>query len=736
MASINPSNGKQITKPASGTRESNILQGLVTVAGEAAKAQFEAFAVRLADALISFCEVSGDAKEASASFNAANILKKNSYVLFFLFSTRIEESLKQAIAATEFPEFVIHEKTDDVLSLVPYEEMDKTLLLGSVSRPFDTEHEYQLNALGRRITHLLGRNELSLSQNPFRPAIFLNAFNEAWAEFDPDEKSHALILPLLRPDVFLELSPILTALNADLIARGVMPDMSETYRIKKSNTAQESTKSSDDPIDDATLDQLKRIFSAKGNTSDNKHAPSSPYRGDPLAAALQEHVIQATAASNQLLGYLAGVQKTMFDHHQTSSHSSSEQPNASILANIKNQAPHGALSQIDETTIDLLTKIFEVVFHDPNIPTEIKALIGFLQVPVLKAALIDKDFFFKHEHPARKLIDVLTKSSLNWDQSKGQDDPLYQTIKHNVKRVQAEFDQQIDVFSDVVSDLESFISEDDAVSEEALAQPITHALRQEKMGQATKAAKTDVSLRVGTGEVVAFVETFLEDKWVSVLTLAYSIKDEKPEALESAVKTMDDLVWSVKPKITMPERKELIAKLPTMLAMLNKWLNIVKLDDTERLQFFAELAECHASIVRAPLEISPQRQLEIAMEAAKKAAERRREKQIEEQPAPIPDASEETVQKLQRGTWVEFVQEDGTTKKVKLAWVSPLRSLYIFSTSDKVESFSLSAEEFALNLRDKRAEVVMVSGLVDRALVKAMQEVGANDPMMDTQTAA
>ncbi|HXA47311.1 MAG TPA: DUF1631 family protein, partial [Burkholderiaceae bacterium] len=409
-----------------------------------------------------------------------------------------------------------------------------------------------------------------------------------------------------------------------------------------------------------------------------------------------------------------------------------------MLAGIKAAAPQGAINRVDESTIDLLTKIFDVVFRDQNIPAEIKGLISFLQVPVLKAALVDKDFFFKEEHPARRLIELLTKTSVGWDQSKGQDDPLYQTIKRNVNRVQQDFDRQATVFSDVVSDLEDFLQQEESKSAEALSEPIAQALKQEKIIQATKAAKVEVSMRVGTGEVVAFVETFLEHKWIPVLTLAYSMKEEKPQAVESALKTMDDLIWSVKPKITMAERKELIAKLPSMLSMLNKWLNLVKLDDAERLQFFAELAECHASIVRAPLEMSPQRRLEIAMEVAKEAAERRLQKQAEQEsaPAPIVDDFTTNVEELERGMWFEFTQDDAPAKKVKLAWVSPMRSLYIFSNRDKTESFSLSAENLAQALRENRAQVIELGGLVDRAINEALETPSANDPDMITQSAA
>ncbi|HSY29676.1 MAG TPA: DUF1631 family protein, partial [Burkholderiaceae bacterium] len=75
-------------------------------------------------------------------------------------------------------------------------------------------------------------------------------------------------------------------------------------------------------------------------------------------------------------------------------------------------------------------------------------------------------------------------------------------------------------------------------------------------------------------------------------------------------------------------------------------------------------------------------------------------------------------------------------KKVKLSWVSPLRSLYIFTTSDKVESFSLSAEDLATTLREERAHVIQLGGLIDRAINEALEDASANDPEIHEQTAA
>ncbi|CAN5263877.1 DUF1631 domain-containing protein [soil metagenome] len=721
MASDTPVDAN-ITRTVPPSMRKEILRSLIPIATCAANAQIDAFAIRLTDALFTFSDQCNDAKDANLTFNAANLLKKNVYAFYYLASAHVEEALKEELLGAEHLSPLKKRETfDDKLSLVSYQEMDNKVVLGNIGRPIEAANSELLTVLCRRLSVVLGRSELSMSQNPFRPEVFVSAIHDAWREFDPTSESHDLILPLLKPFVFIDLAPILEAVNTALVERGVVPEMGG-YQIKKTN--EEQTAAKKDKLSDSEItEQLTRLFGGM------------EAQGGVASGDVQNQLLQATAASNQLLGYLAGVQKSMFTQPQAGP-GAVDMLSPALWQNIKAQAPQGALTRVDEKTIDLLTKIFDVVFNDKNIPAEIKGLIGYLQVPVLKAALTDKNFFFKDDHPARRLIDVISKSGLGLDQSKGQDDPLYQKMKHVVDRVQADSEAESTVFTDVVSDLESYINDDEAATTTAISTPITKALQQEKLGRASKSAKGQVSYRIGSGEVVAFLETFLEAKWVPVLTIAYSLEEEKPEVVENAVKTMDDLIWSVKPKITLDERKELISKLPTILASLNKWLNIIKWDDADRLQFFAELAECHASIVRAPLAISKERQLEIAVEVAKQAAERRLEKRAKALPEPVPDQADNDVTTLVRGMWLDYTVAAGDVKRVKLAWVSPMRSLYIFTTRGKEETFSVSAEELAQCFREKRAQTVLADGVIDRALSEALQSVGANDPKFHNLSAA
>jgi hypothetical protein len=76
--------------------------------------------------------------------------------------------------------------------------------------------------------------------------------------------------------------------------------------------------------------------------------------------------------------------------------------------------------------------------------------------------------------------------------------------------------------------------------------------------------------------------------------------------------------------------------------------------------------------------------------------------------------------------WFEFRTGD-SRRKVKLAWASPLRTLFIFSGADRREAFSLSAEKLATALHDGAARVLAIDGVVGQVLSEAMAQGAVND---------
>lgn len=741
-----------LTKPTGTVLQSRdaVLRGLIPLANHLVTSQIDAFSARLANAFLALSEQSMDAREANLSFNAGQLLKKNGYAFFYLASAGFEAVFRKEIDALLQGVKIVASNADVALTLVTYEEMDKKLALSRAGRTLELDSAEQYAALNMRFAHLMEHDALSIAQNPFRPEIFLHTIYSAWCEFDPEVNTHELVLPLLRADILFDLEPILNALNEALIAKGILPDLHESFRIRRSRNSERRKEVSPGDISQKLRNLLSGNAQAgavgqaggghgggvgSGGGSGTAGGFGGQQGGFAQTGSAQEGAVGSTPHSGfaqagepqtvaraELFQKLADLQKSVKMQQMMAG-----AQDVLRLSQMREQLPEFANTGIEKNTLDLLSQVFDSVFRNQAIPTQIKELISVLQIPVLKAALMDKEFFFQEEHPARRLVDLLSRYSLAWDQKKGQQDPLFQTMQRNVHRVQQEFDQEVALFDEVVNDLESFIQKEEKEAAEALQLPIKTALKKEKVKQAGIAATHEVSLRVGTGEVVAFVETFLEDRWTKVLTLAYSVKEEKPYAVEDAIKTMDDLIWSVKPKITLQQRQELLNRLPAILARLNKWLSLIKWEDADRVQFFADLAECHASIVRAPLDLSPERQIEIAVEVAQQAAERRLAKRAEAEgkaeaePAPPPDEHVDTVTELERGVWLEFTKKTGGSNKVKLAWVSPMRSLYIFTTGDKEKTFQVTAEELEQTFREKRAKILQLDRVVDRALTEALE---------------
>lgn len=742
--SSNPSDPQMARVQTPSSVPGEVWHVLVQQVTHLSVAQIDAFAARLANAFFAASEQIADARDANLTFNAGQLLKNNGYAFYYLASAALEKGFRAEVDALRAPTKQDVAAQDIALSLVSYEEMDQKLALGRASRAFELACAEELAALNMRLAHLLGQDTLNIAQNPFRPEVFLRILYGVWCEYCTDVDAHPHILPMLRADILFDLQAILRSLNETLVLRGVLPDLQESYRIKKSASASHSESGdnqSTQPHENAESGQqrmaekLRQYFS--GGAHDGQRLQGilggQPIHQSGAEAALGSAAGAYNPAATPLFQYLADMQKNMAIRQWIAG-----TQDVMKLSQLREQMPEMASNGVERNTLDLLAKVFDSVFRSQDIPAQIKELIGLLQVPVLKAALMDKEFFFQEAHPARRLIDLLSKYSASWDQQKGTDDPLFQAMQRNVGRVQREFDQQVNLFDEVVTDLENFMAREESARAEALQAPITRALRREKFKQANIAAVNDVALRIGTGEVVAFVETFLENRWTKVLTLAYSVKDEKPHAVADAIKTMDDLIWSVKPKITLEQRQQMVNRLPAILARLNKWLSLIKWQDTDRMQFFADLAECHASIVRAPLDLSPERQLEIAVEVAQKAAERRLEKraaEAESKPVEVePDDYVRMVAELERGVWLQFTKKDGSKQNVRLAWVSPMRSLYIFTSSQKEKSFSISTEDLEQNFRNQTAQILVLDKLVDRALMEALDDANAQNSTSENQS--
>lgn len=657
------------------------LDALVTLAVKGSMAQTSAFAGRLAIALDKAAGETADAVQAEIARHAAEILRKRHPELRLLFLSTLQETLQQAVRELADPCPSRLERDAMDLSVSTFEAMQEKVLLENLADAIDKCNAAALEELGVRIEYVLGRR-VGAAQHPFRAAFFVAAVSKAWRQLEPDPAIHQVVLRQLRPEIFLQLDALLQALTRMLAA----PPPTQATCIPPKPPKKLARRRGD-----SKLGRLQHWLTPRVPS----HSKTMRDRGLPPA----------------LLNCLTALQKCP---------PTEGAPSAALLRRILEEAPDGAL---DRNAVELLAAAFEFIFKEAPLLPEIKKLLERLQIPMLKAALADKDFFFTPEHPARRLLEAVAQAGRACDPARGRDDPLYHKLERMVELVLRDFVDRFELFDRLVLKLEAYLTREERAPGGRVEAVIAAALLQEQALLARREAEEMVEARIEHGDVASFVEVFLRTGWARVLATACRRRDREPEAFEQALANMEQLIWSVKPKSSPEERRELVAALPQLLRALTAALDAVGWNGAERDTFFSALAERHAAVARTPLETMPRQQLEIALNLVQKVSERRLRRQALEQQEKSVDEFVKSVNALVPGCRVDFKRDNGTALRCRLSWVSPERTRFVFHARQVQQVFMLAAETLEQVLRSGQAVRVSTDDIMSRALAAALTDL-------------
>jgi hypothetical protein len=410
------------------------------------------------------------------------------------------------------------------------------------------------------------------------------------------------------------------------------------------------------------------------------------------------------------------------------------------------ESPLGAkANQLESMTIELVAMLFDFVFETRDLPDGIKALLARLQIPVLKAAMLDGAFFAKKSHPARLLVNAMAQAGLGWSPVMGQEDPLYRTIDRIVHAVLDRFSDNLALFDELREDLERFLADEERAAEATIQSSADEINQRDRRQIAAVVARSEIERRIESYPIPKFLASFMRVQWQAALEHLYLTQGEDSESWGQAVATLEDLVWSVQPKKTSEDRKHLVALLPSLLKRMSAAVHSVEWASDERERFMSNLVEAHAAAVKPSLSAVPLPTAAVAEQAKAEAvvakaagddvaaakAEALAEAMTQAEPAPaapepevLDDQYLEIARSLDRGMWIEFESDDGQLAFAKLAWVSPLRGTYLFTNRQGQKALSMTAEELAERFRDDKARLVEAEPLLDRALASVVAQMG------------
>ncbi len=755
---------------------------------------FSAMLDQVGDALMDRASRTDVRDEQQLFLDARGTLKQDRQTLMAEFEKLLRKRVDDRIAGREEPKADFSKVDSSKLTLVDTTAMDESVLTGNITRVVENLCHDELSTLNRGIGHLMGQPDLETDRNPLAPATIVEAFADAVKALQAEYRIKFQILKEVNQGSLVEINSIYSDLNRHLTNLRVMPTAGQRSIINRGSAGDRAAAKGGEaaPPASAEIDVMtlfRRMFGGQpmpamggqpagvpgmpagpafgapplaggqmptasaadfpaidmGSISSSRYVPSGPLAPTPSGYVPGMPIMATPALGEGLTRLQAG--ETGFDlgGGAVVRFSGIPQGTHNVLRDLQ-ESPLGAkANQLESMTIELVAMLFDFVFETRDLPDGIKALLARLQIPVLKAAMLDGAFFAKKSHPARLLVNAMAQAGLGWSPMMGQEDPLYKKLSKIVHAVLDRFSDNLGLFDELREELERFLADEERAAEATIQSSADEINQRDRRQIATVVAKSEIERRIESYPVPKFLAAFMRKEWQGALEHMYLTAGEDSESWGQAVATLEDLVWSVQPKKTSEDRKHLVALLPSLLKRMSGAVHSIDWPTEERERFMSNLVEAHAAAVKPSLAavvlptaaVAEQAKAEAVVakasgdEVAAARAEALADAMTQAEPVPpepepeiIEDHFLEIAQSLERGMWIEFEAEDGQLAFAKLAWVSPLRGTYLFTNRQGQKALSMTAEELAERFRADEARLVEAEPLLDRALSSVIAQIG------------
>jgi len=253
--------------------------------------------------------------------------------------------------------------------------------------------------------------------------------------------------------------------------------------------------------------------------------------------------------------------------------------------------------QSRDMTIDIVAMLFDYILDDRNIPAPMRALLGRLQIPLVKVAMLEREFFSRKSHPARQLLNALAATAMGWDAQQGHEDPSYRKVETIVQTIVNEFETDTSLFKTLLDDLETFQDAEQQRAGIRAGHSVKVMQGQERLDAAKSTTMQEIEPRISNQKNLEFVGEFITTHWKNLLFVTCARQGKDSDTWKQVVSTMDDLIWSVKPKNTDQERQRLVAMQPKLLNNLREGMERLSVPPTERDAFIARLVDTHGHIL-------------------------------------------------------------------------------------------------------------------------------------------
>ena len=526
------------------------------------------------------------------------------------FAQLLDHNAYREEAQTEVKEFSL-----DDLSLVKNDDLEEMVAIEGMINKANEQFSEPIQHLTLRIDHLVPI-KVYQKNNPLGVDVICNAFNDAAKSLSIDVKAKLVLFKLFDNMVMTKLGGLFQSLNQLLIEANILPSLKQSNRIKRPNAP-------------ATQEHYGSGLSAVLNAEqgDTSSRPGQIQTG--IATSYDDQTNQVLHKLRDLLGARAGISGSgqrvatgeevashdlvrmlsLAQHQNTFTQAPVSGAIAPInirdllqnLLNSEDQKPQ-SINAVDDDVINLVSMMFDFILDDRNLASPMKALIGRLQIPMVKVAIADKTFFSKGGHPARRLLNEMAMAALGWQEASEENqrkDSLYNKMESIVQAILSDFETDMTIFNNLLTDFRSFLEKDKRRAQ-ILEQRTIDAEDGKAKSERARLQVDSVLNRLTSGhDLPAPAQKLLRDAWGNVLFITCLKQGVESAEWQAGIRTAQQLVWSLTAPMSKENRQGLLKLVPQLLQKLREGLEDISYSPFETTQLFKQLETLHLARLRS-----------------------------------------------------------------------------------------------------------------------------------------
>ena len=406
-----------------------------------------------------------------------------------------------------------------------------------------------------------------------------------------------------------------------------------------------------------------------------------------------------------------------------------------------------ASTDSEKAIIEVVALMFQSILAEDRIPPSVRVWFARLQVPVLRVALAEPEFFSTLNHPARQLIDRMGSCVLGFDTTAISGGALEAEIRRVVQVIEQYPETGRRVFQLVLDEFEKFLAH--FLTEKKSTSQLVSVAQQIEQRE-TLAIQYTIELRTMLKDMPVRdeIRDFLFKFWAEVLALS-AVRDG-PQHADTVVfkRTAADLVWAASAKPSRSDRAQVIQGLPALLQRLRQGLTLMGVigepQDVQIKTLTDTLAEAFlsktASIPHEHIEAMAKRlenledfiddavmgdfpldadsiEMMLGIDASSIHV-------IADNDAPVEESMVQWAHELALGTWFTL-DHNGSSAQVQYAWHSQHKQLHLFAAIDG-STYLLQLRRLGAYLQAGLLVAEEEEGLTVRATRDALAKLGAN----------